>query len=71
MLADVIANAKNYERNLVRKGRLEGRVEGVKAKALEMAKKMFIDGKSIDEIIKYTELTAKEIQDLEKTLKQS
>ena len=60
MLADVIANAKNYERNLARKG--------VKAKALEMAKKMFIDGKSIDEIIRYTELTTKEIQDLEKTL---
>ena len=35
MLADVIANAKNYERNLVKKGRAEGRVEGRKEEAAE------------------------------------
>ena len=64
MLADVIANAKNYERNLVRKGRVEGRAEGEKSSRVEIAKKMLLKNKSIEEIIEFTGLTIKEVEAL-------
>jgi predicted transposase/invertase (TIGR01784 family) len=64
MLTDVIANAKNYEKNLVKKGRVEGEKEA----KIEMVKKMLIDGESIEKIVKYSELTEAEIREIEKTL---
>jgi len=60
MLVDVIANAKNYEKNLIRKGKKESQIE--------MAKEMLIDGEPMSKIIKYTKLTEKEIKAVEKTL---
>ena len=42
----------------------ESRVEGEKAKAIEMAKKMLLKNKSIDEIIEFTELTLNEVEAL-------
>jgi len=63
MLAEVIANAKNYERNLVRKGRVEGRAEGEKAKAVEIAKSL-LDVLDVETISKKTKLTLKEVEAL-------
>lgn len=60
MLADVIANAKNYDRNLIKQVRKEEKIE--------LAKKMLLNGESIEKIISYTELTEKKIREIEKTL---
>lgn len=53
----------------VTKGRIEGKVEGRvegKVEAMQVvAKKMFLKGKSIEEIMEYTGLTRKEIQRLQ------
>jgi len=56
MLADVIANAKNYERNIR------------KEEKKEMARKMLLKNKPISEIMEFTELTEKQIREIEKTI---
>lgn len=43
-------------------GREEGKAEGEKAKAIEMAKEMLADKEPFDKIIKYTKLTKNEIE---------
>jgi predicted transposase/invertase (TIGR01784 family) len=64
MLSNVIANAKNRERNI----RKEGEQIGKKENAIETAKKMLLKNKPMDEIIEFTGLTEKEIRDIEKTI---
>jgi hypothetical protein len=76
MLADVIANAKNYEKSLMKRGRAEGKIEGraegkiegKKEKAIEMAKEMLMDGEPMAKIMKYSKLSETEIGEIEKTL---
>ena len=48
----------------IAKGRAEGRAEGEQSKAIAMARIMKADGESIDKIIRYTGLTAEQIQSL-------
>ena len=43
-------------------------IKGKKEKAIEMAKKMLLKNKPIDEIIEFTELKEKEIREIEKTI---
>ena len=62
MLADVIANAKNYERTLLKRGK----AEGAKARDIEIAKKMLAKNKPISEIMEFTDLTEQEILDISK-----
>ena len=64
MLADVIANAKNYERNIRKEERKEGKMEEKK----EIAEKMLLKNKPISEIMEFTELTEKQIREIEKTI---
>ena len=45
-------------------GKKEGKKEGAKLKAIEIAKNMLKDKKDLDEIMKYTGLTADEIKKL-------
>ena len=82
MLADVIANAKNYERTLIKKGEqagivkgraegeqagiVKGKAEGAKARDIEIAKKMLAKNKPISEIMEFTDLTEQEILDIGK-----
>ena len=47
-----------------KEGKKEGRKEGAKLKAIEIAKNMLKDKKDLDEIMKYTGLTADEIKKL-------
>jgi len=56
MLSDLLANAKNYEKNLIKKDRKE------------IAKEMLLEGEPIEKIMRYTKLTEKEIRAIEKTL---
>ena len=49
-------------------GRAEGRTEGADAKAREMAKKMLIKDKPIEEIIEFTGLTESDILTIKATL---
>ena len=46
----------------IQEGLEKGLQEGEKAKAIEIAKKMLIKGKSIDEIIEFTDLSKEEIE---------
>lgn len=48
----------------IREGKKEGKKEGAKLKAIEIAKNMLKDKKDLDEIMKYTGLTADEIKKL-------
>ena len=61
MLSDWYADAKNYEKNLTKKAKIEEREE--------MAKEMLLDGEPISKIMKYTKLTEEKIKKIEKTLK--
>lgn len=61
MLADVLANAKNLEKKIRREGKEE--------KAIEMATKMLLKDKPMDEIIEFTGLSEGKIRGIEKTLK--
>ena len=49
-------------------GRAEGRAEGADAKAREMAKKMLIKDKPIEEIVEFTGLTESDILTIKATL---
>jgi len=60
MLADIVANAKNYEKTI--------RKEGAEAKAITMAKKMLLKNKPIDEIMEFTELTEEKIREIEEEI---
>jgi hypothetical protein len=57
-----------YDERVFVKGKQEGKAEGEKAKAIEMAKKMLLKKKPIDEIMEFTGLTEAEIREIEKTL---
>ena len=48
--------------------RAEGLARGQEKKAIEMAAKMLLKDKSIDEIIEFTELTEEKIQAIKKNL---
>ena len=56
MLADVIAKAKNYDKNL--------RKEAKNEEKIETAKEMLKDGEPIEKIMKYTKLTEKQIREI-------
>jgi len=60
MLADWVGNAKNYERNLVKKA--------VKEERVEMAKKLIKRGLNIKDIAEDTELTESQIEKLKQEL---
>jgi hypothetical protein len=64
MLADIVTNAKNYERNLVKKGKSEGEIIGKE----EMVKEMLIDGEPMEKIMRYSKFTEEKIRKIEKTL---
>ena len=53
-----------YLKEEKKKGKAEGLAEGEASKAREMAKAMKADNKPIDEISKYTGLSAEEIERL-------
>jgi predicted transposase/invertase (TIGR01784 family) len=61
MLSDVIADMKNHNRNMEKKGRQEEKKE--------MARKMLLKNKPMSEIIEFTELTEAEIKKIANTLK--
>jgi predicted transposase/invertase (TIGR01784 family) len=46
-------------------GKIEGKIEGEKGKALEVARKMKQDGFSVDMIVKYTGLKKEDVENLE------
>ena len=48
----------------IQKGRAEGRVEGKHNREIEIAKKMLLKNKNIEEIIDFTDLTKEEIEKL-------
>ena len=68
MLCDVIANAKYEKENLIAKGRsegiLEGKLEGKLEKAIEVAKSLLIEGIPIEVIIRCTNLSREEIDNI-------
>jgi predicted transposase/invertase (TIGR01784 family) len=55
---------KKYGDEALAKGRLEGRLEGREEKGIEIARKMLLKGKGIEEIVEFTGLSYKEIEKL-------
>jgi predicted transposase/invertase (TIGR01784 family) len=53
-----------------REGRQEGIITGRQEREIEMAKKMLLKNKPLEEIIEFTELTEQEIKDIQKTLQE-
>lgn len=47
---------------LEKKGREEGREEGIKEAKLENARKMLLEGDSLEKVIRITDLTAEELK---------
>ena len=65
MLVDVIANAKNYEKSLIKKGKVEGKAEAEEKaykEKIEIAKKLFLKGFTIKEIADTVNLSEEKVQ---------
>ena len=66
MLSDVIANAKNYEKNLIKKAKKEARDEAY-AEKLEIAKSL-LDTLDVETISTKFNITVEEIETLRETI---
>jgi hypothetical protein len=61
MLSDVIANAKNYEKNIIKKAKKE--------RDIELIEKMLRRGDAINEIADFLEITVKDVENAKRELR--